>query len=98
MNYSVNELKRICKNICKTVSCMCMGVCDGKFVKYLIILMSRLFLFSEIASDKKKNFEKDQDFLVLPLDVTKFDMHIKAVKAVLDHFGQVWLRVKFYTF
>ena len=57
-----------------------------------------LFHFSEIASGKMKNFEKDQDFLVLSLDMTKFDMHNEAVKIVLDHFGQVWLQVKFYAF
>ena len=38
---------------------------------------------------KVKDFNKDTDILVLPLDVTKFDTHQDALKTVLDHFGQV---------
>ena len=37
-----------------------------------------------------KDFKKDSDILVLPLDVTKFDTHKDAMKSVLDHFGQVY--------
>ncbi|CAB4007971.1 dehydrogenase reductase SDR family member 7-like [Paramuricea clavata] len=42
---------------------------------------------SEIAG--KKLNDEDKDFLVLPLDVTKFDTHDQAVQTVLEHFGQI---------
>ena len=46
-------------------------------------------LIIEIASKKRSDVDKDRDFLVLPLDATKFDTHGEAVKTVLDHFGKV---------
>ncbi|KAM7428927.1 Dehydrogenase/reductase SDR member 7 [Porites harrisoni] len=35
------------------------------------------------------SFEKDQDILVLPLDLQKFDTHEKLAQDVLKHFGKV---------
>ena len=70
-----------------------------KLVRYLyknFIIM--LNLLSEIASAKREKFDKDKDFLVLPLDATKFDTHGEAVKTVLDHFNQVWSHMKFFSF
>ena len=32
---------------------------------------------------------KEEDILVLPLDILKFDSHANAVSTVLKHFGQV---------
>ncbi len=44
----------------------------------------------EFAAGKVKDFNSDNDILVLPLDTTKFDTHEEALKTVLDHFNQVW--------
>ena len=35
------------------------------------------------------SFKKDQDILVLPLDLQKFDTHQQLAQDVLSHFGQV---------
>ena len=43
----------------------------------------------ELAAGKVKDFNNDNDILVLPLDTTKFDTHEEALKTVLDHFNQV---------
>ena len=32
---------------------------------------------------------KEEDFLVLPMDVTKLETHAECLKAVLDRFGKV---------
>lgn len=43
-------------------------------------------MFSEIANT---DVDGEKNFLVLPLDVTKFDTHVKAVETALTHFNQV---------
>ena len=35
------------------------------------------------------SFKKDQEILVLPLDLQKFDTHEKLAQDVLKHFGKV---------
>ena len=59
----------------------------------------RLFLYAEldltisfpsaISLAHDSSFEKDQDILVLPLDLQKFDTHEKLAQDVLKHFGKV---------
>ena len=34
-------------------------------------------------------FKQDQDILVLPLDLLKYDTHEKLAQDVLNHFGKV---------
>ena len=36
-------------------------------------------------------FKTDQDILVLPLDLLKFDTHEQLTQDVLKHFGKVWM-------
>lgn len=45
--------------------------------------------FSAIANGLDSSFKKDQDILVLPLDLTEFDTHEKLTQEVLKHFGKV---------
>ena len=62
-------------------------------------LGTRLFLYaeldvtisfpSEISLAHDSSFKKDQDILVLPLDLQKFDTHEKLAQDVLKHFGKV---------
>jgi len=54
------------------------------FLKYYV------FFFSAIVITHDSSFKKDQDILVLPLDLLKFDTHEKLVQDVLKHFGKVW--------
>ena len=42
-----------------------------------------------IASSLDSFFNKDQDILVLPLDLQEFDTHEKLTQDVLKHFGRV---------
>ena len=35
------------------------------------------------------SFNQDQDILVLPLDLLKYDTHEKLAQEVLNHFGKV---------
>jgi len=49
------------------------------------------FFFSAIAISRDSSFKKDQDILVLPLDLLKFDTHKKLTEDVLKHFGKVRL-------
>nr|XP_058953855.1 dehydrogenase/reductase SDR family member 7-like isoform X2 [Pocillopora verrucosa] len=42
-----------------------------------------------IANGLDSSFKKDQDILVLPLDLTEFDSHEKLTQEVLKHFGKV---------
>ncbi|XP_078358032.1 dehydrogenase/reductase SDR family member 7-like [Oculina patagonica] len=42
-----------------------------------------------IATGLDSSFNKDQDILVLPLDLQKFDTHEKLTQDVLKHFGKV---------
>ena len=44
-----------------------------------------VFFFSAIGTSHNSLFKKDQDILVLPLDLLKFD-----TQDVLKHFGKVW--------
>ena len=48
------------------------------------------FYFSAIAIAHDSSFKTDQDILVLPLDVLKFDAHEKLTQDVLKHFGKVY--------
>ena len=45
--------------------------------------------FSAIATGLNSSFEKDQDILVLPLDLLKHDTHGNLTQDVLKHFGKV---------
>lgn len=47
------------------------------------------FVFAAISSSLDPLFKKDQDILVLPLDLVKFDTHEKLAKDVIMHFGEV---------
>jgi len=47
------------------------------------------FYISAIAIDHDSSFKTDQDILVLPLDVVKYDTHEKLTQDVLKHFGKV---------
>jgi len=47
------------------------------------------FVFAAISSSLDPLFKKDQDILVLPLDLVKFDTHEKLAKDVIMHFGKV---------
>ena len=47
------------------------------------------FAFAAISSSLDPLFKKDQDILVLPLDLVKFDTHEKLAKDVIMHFGKV---------
>ena len=44
---------------------------------------------SAISLAHDSSFEKDQDILVLPLDLQEFDTHEKLAQDVLKHFGKV---------
>ena len=44
---------------------------------------------SAISLAHGSSFKKDQDILVLPLDLQKFDTHEKLAQDVLKHFGKV---------
>ena len=44
---------------------------------------------SAISLAHDSSFKKDQDILVLPLDLQKFDTHEKLAQDVLKHFGKV---------
>ena len=43
-----------------------------------------LLCFADVATGKK-----DQEILVLPLDLVKYDTHENLTKDVLKHFGKV---------
>ncbi len=47
------------------------------------------FYLPAIATGLDSSFNKDQDILVLPLDLQKFDTHEKLTQDVLKHFGKV---------
>ena len=42
-----------------------------------------------ISEEGKYHGLGDQDILILPMDMTKFDKHPDAVKKVLEHFGRI---------
>ena len=42
-----------------------------------------------IATGLDSSFNKDQDILILPLDLQEFDTHEKLTQDVLKHFGRV---------
>jgi len=42
-----------------------------------------------ISTALDSSFKKDQDILVLPLDLQKFDTHEQLAQDVLKHFGKV---------
>ena len=44
---------------------------------------------SAIAIAYDSSFKTDQDILVIPLDLLKFDTHEKLTQDVLKHFGKV---------
>ena len=46
---------------------------------------------SAIATAHDSSFKTDQDILVLPLDLLKFDTHKKVTQDVLKHFGKVYM-------
>ena len=54
-----------------------------------MVLFIDLFFFTAISVALDSSFKKDQDILVLPLDLQKFDTHEQLVKDVLKHFGKV---------
>ena len=60
--------------------------------------MSVFFLifiyFPAIAAGVDASFNKDQDILVLPLDLMKYDTHGNLTQDVLKHFGKVLIAVK----
>ena len=60
----------------------------------IISLLNAMFFlkyyFSAIATTYDSSFKKDQDILVLPLDLLKFDTHEKLTQDVLKHFVKVW--------
>ena len=62
-----------------------------KEVYYYTVYIYIFFFFSAIAISHDSLFKKDQDILVLPLDLLKFDTHKKLTQDVLKHFGKVWL-------
>lgn len=43
-----------------------------------------------IAIAHDSSFKTDQDILVLPLDLLKYDTHEKLTQDVLKHFGKVY--------
>jgi len=48
------------------------------------------FYISAIAIAHDSSFKTDQDILVLPLDLLKYDTHEKLTQDVLKHFGKVY--------
>ena len=48
-----------------------------------------LLCFADIATGLDSSFKKDQEILVLPLDLVKYDTHEKLTQDVLKHFGKV---------
>ena len=41
------------------------------------------------ATSLDSSFDKDQDIIVLPMDLQKFDTHGQLTQDVLKHFGKV---------
>ena len=48
-----------------------------------------LLCFADIAIGLDLSFKKDQEILVLPLDLVKYDTHENLTQDVLKHFGKV---------
>ena len=48
-----------------------------------------LICFADIATGLDSSFKKDQEILVLPLDLVKYDTHENLTQDVLKHFGKV---------
>ena len=46
---------------------------------------------SAIAIAHDSSFKTDEDILVLPLDLLKFDTHEQLTQDVLKHFGKVYM-------
>ena len=46
-------------------------------------------VFTAISSALYPSFQKDQDILVLPLDLLHFDTHENLTNDVIRHFGKV---------
>ena len=60
----------------------------------IIYLLSQIFILSfpnetAISLALDPSFNEDQDILVLPLDLLKYDTHAKLAQDVLNHFGKV---------
>ena len=66
----------------------CLSVCEIYKVQVLKFY-DVYFVFAAISSSLDPLFKKDQDILVLPLDLVKFDTHEKLAKDVIMHFGKV---------
>ena len=47
------------------------------------------FYLPAISSGLDSSFKKDQDIIVLPVDLMKYDTHEKLTQDVLKHFGKV---------
>lgn len=56
---------------------------------FFFFFLSFFFVISAIATGDDSSFNKDQDILVLPLDLMKFDTHGNLTQDVLKHFGKV---------
>lgn len=56
---------------------------------WLKIIAFGFYLPAIIATGLDSSFNKDQDILVLPLDLQKFGTHEKLTQDVLKHFGKV---------
>ena len=48
-----------------------------------------LLCFADIATSLDSSFKKDQEIIVLPLDLVKYDTHENLTQDVLKHFGKV---------
>ena len=59
-------------------------------ITYLFWFVFWLFVYlSAISIALNSSFKKDQDILVLPLDLQKFDTHQQLAQDVVEHFGKV---------
>ena len=58
--------------------------------KLMVLLKNKPTCFtSAISSALDPSFQKDQDILVLPLDLLQLDTHENLAKDVIKHFGKV---------
>ena len=65
------------------LQCLSSMQCSVTIIFFILIKIG-------IAQEKFPGaFDKDQDILVIPLDLTKFDTHEKCMKNVLSHFHKV---------
>ena len=74
--------------------CITHEVHIDNFIPFFCLILPNFLLFetyiSAIAIAHDSSFKKDQDILVLPLDLLGFDTHDKLTQDVLKHFEKVW--------